>query len=287
MMATLGWSFLGLSATGLLALVGMRTSANRRTREVRQRLQTDLQPVSFDLQELSDLPAPAQRYLRRALPEGKPLARMVEVEIDELVKFDKTVPDSPFQRFLVSEILCVGRGMSGEGSTIGQKLSQRSSFWYMQGLGGERREALLDLVPLRLATGPDVSRMLCSRALYDFIWLPTAFLPSAGAVWEPIDDERAEVRVSLDGEMLALRLTVNPEGYLREAFALRWGSTGTENHRFQPIPYGMIVDRSQTVDGYTLPVEMRGGWWYGTDRYIESIVMKIGDARFLAHAIQL
>jgi hypothetical protein len=280
MVAILGWSFLGLVVAGLLALLVLRARAKSRIREVRQRMQAGLQPVSLQEEQLSGLPAPALRYLRRALPPGGLLATGVEVRMDELIKKDKTVPDSPFLRYEIRETLCLGRGMLGEGRSVGGGVSQNAAFWYVQGESG-RREALLDLVPLQVPSSPDITKMLCARALYDLVWLPSALLPGSGARWRAVDDQQAEVEVALDGEKMTLRLTVDPDGGLREVFAMRFGSVGTENHRFQPIPYGMIVDRSQTVDGYTLPVEMRGGWWYGTDRYIESIVMKIGDVRFL------
>jgi hypothetical protein len=280
MIAILGWSFLGLVVAGLLALLVLRARAKSRIREVRQRMQAGLQPASLQEEQLSQLPPPARRYLRRALPPAGPFATGVEVRMDELIKKDKTVPDSPFLRYEIHETLCLGQGMLGEGRSFGGPLLQNAAFWYVQGESG-RREALFDLVPLQVPSSPDITKMLCARALYDLVWLPAALLPGSGAKWRPVDDERAEVEVSLDGETMTLRLTVDPEGYLREVFAMRFGSVGTENHRFQPIPYGMLVDRSQTVEGYTLPVEMRGGWWYGTDRYIESIVMKIVDVRFL------
>ncbi|MEX0822043.1 MAG: hypothetical protein WD021_07845 [Rhodothermales bacterium] len=32
-------------------------------------------------------------------------------------------------------------------------------------------------------------------------------------------------------------------------------------------PYGFEVEEERTFGGYTIPSRIRGGWWYGTDRF--------------------
>jgi len=227
---------------------------------------------------LAGLPAPAQRYLRRALPAGRPLARTAEIRFEQRVKIDKTDPASPFSVYRILEVLTAGRGMIGSGWTRGGA-PKSVSFWYAQGRG-QGREALFDWVPVLRTAGENVSRMLRGRAQYELFWLPSAFAPGPGVSWEAVDGERARVTVSLDGEDLTLTLRIDAEGRLREVVASRWGSTGTEGRGFMHIPFGMEVDEEKGFDGYTIPSHLRGGWWYGTDRYIESIHLRVDQACF-------
>jgi hypothetical protein len=37
----------------------------------------------------------------------------------------------------------------------------------------------------------------------------------------------------------------------------------------------------KTIEGYTIPVEMSGGWNYGTDKYMETVKLKFEKVDFL------
>lgn len=49
---------------------------------------------------------------------------------------------------------------------------------------------------------------------------------------------------------------------------LRHGDVGVDS--WQAIPFGVRVEEETTFDGDTLPTRLRGGWWYGTERYVPS-----------------
>ncbi len=272
------WILLGLIAAAVAYLLVKRAGSVGRMRQIRRSLQSHLEPLSVGGESLAGLPAPAQRYLRRALPADVPAAPSSEVVFEQKVKKDKTVTDSPFLVYRIREVLSIGRGITGDGWMKGG-LPRSVFFWYAQGVG-KSREAIFDLVPVILTGGENVSRTLRGRALFELFWLPSAFLPQAGAVWEGVDDERARVTVSLDGDSMPLTLRIDPEGRLLEVTAPRWGSTGTEDRKYTHIPFGMVVDEERTFGGYTIPSRLRGGWWYGTDRYIESIHFAVTGARF-------
>lgn len=67
---------------------------------------------------------------------------------------------------------------------------------------------------------------------------------------------------------------------------LRHGDVGVPG--WQPIPYGARVEAEASVGGgYTIPTRMRGGWWYGTERYTpdDASVFRVRGARFMQDAI--
>jgi hypothetical protein len=61
---------------------------------------------------------------------------------------------------------------------------------------------------------------------------------------------------------------------------LRHGNAGRDD--WGPTPYGFRIEREATFDGVAVPSLVRGGWWYGTDRYDsdEASVFEVLDARF-------
>jgi hypothetical protein len=65
-----------------------------------------------------------------------------------------------------------------------------------------------------------------------------------------------------------LTLAVEPDGRLRSVTVGRWGNQ-TEDGRYATIPFGVEVFEEATFGGYTVPVRVGGGWWFGTKRYFD------------------
>ena len=124
------------------------------------------------------------------------------------------------------------------------------------------------MIPIVRGRGPDVTRSSRGRLAGESIWLPSAFLPGEGISWEAIDGEHARVTLTIDGEAIPLTLRIDERGRLQELTMLRHGDVGVES--WQAIPFGMEVEEETTFGGYTLPTRLRGGWWYGTERYVPS-----------------
>jgi hypothetical protein len=40
-----------------------------------------------------------------------------------------------------------------------------------------------------------------------------------------------------------------------------------------------VVDGDLAIGGYRIFSQIRGGWWYGTDQYLEVIRIKLGQLR--------
>jgi hypothetical protein len=66
---------------------------------------------------------------------------------------------------------------------------------------------------------------------------------------------------------------------LQEVTLLRYGDQ-TETGQWAYIPFGVAVDGEGPCGRYIIPLKFRGGWWYGTERYNESIQFTIEEAVF-------
>ena len=59
----------------------------------------------------------------------------------------------------------------------------------------------------------------------------------------------------------------------------RWGNL-TEDGSYRYIPYGGVVEEERTFGGYTIPTRLTGGWWYGTDQYVEVIKLRVDSVEY-------
>ena len=256
---------LGLSVAGLLALPLLAPSDGGEkpmTRIERELLAGSEEPVLFREELVASLPASAQRYLLHAIAPGTPLAQAVRLETLFTMRLR---PGSPRPVDLPGyEILAPPRGFVWRARGRMGPIPFRVADHYAEGEGAVRVEAFGG-VPVVRASGADVSRSARGRLAIEAIWLPTALLPTEGVSWQGLPDGRCRVVLTIDGETLALSLAVDGDGGLREVTMERHGDVGVDSWR--PIPYGVEVESEAAFGGYTIPTRLRGGWWYGTERY--------------------
>lgn len=127
---------------------------------------------------------------------------------------------------------------------------------------------LLGVVPLQRGTNPDITLSSLGRLHGEAVWVPTSLLPTSGARWKAVDDRRAEVTRVVDGYERTLTLEIDDDGRLMSISMMRHGDVGIDG--FRDIPYGFEVLEEGTFGTITIPTRIRGGWWYGTSRYVES-----------------
>jgi hypothetical protein len=269
--------FIVLAAVAVLVafLAWKNLEQRRHVERVRKRLASLPAPVPLTDERLVGLPEPVRRYLRHALPVGAPLASLVKLQLRQEIKARKT--DSASEAHILEVEQWLSRaGSVGEG-VLRRGLGRHATFWYLDGKGAGRETSLG--YPLISNTGPHSVKVLQRRFLHELILLPPALLPDQGVTWTALDDRRIRAELSLDGEKATLDLTIGPDGNLLEAVSQRWASVGTGGV-FQDIPFGFVVDGERSFDGYTIPSRLRGGFWYGTDRYVESFHLEIEAARF-------
>lgn len=231
--------------------------------ERRVRLQPAVEPFRAALVE--GLPEPAQRYLLHSIAPGCRLARAVRLQ----TRFEMKLREGDRSRaeLFGSELLAPPLGFVWRARTRAGLLPLRVTDHYLDG-SGEVRVRLLGFVPVARASGPDVTRSARGRLAGEIIWLPSALLSIADVHWELLDEERVRVTPTIDGDPIPLTLRIDADGRLREMTMLRHGDVGVES--WQPIPYGVEVLEESELGGVKLPRRVRGGWWYGSERYDEA-----------------
>lgn len=212
----------------------------------------------FDRSMLDGLPDPARRYLGRAIPDYAELAASVELAMTGRIKTRPDADPLPFtavQRLSAEGLVWRARAGSGPMSIVGFDR-------YLDG-AGEMRWWLAGLIPVASATGRDVSRSAIGRAVGESVFLPPLLLPVRGARWEPVDDARARVTRTLDGEAVTLTLTVDDDGRLLHVSLMRWRDDAGAG---EPGPVRFDVGfEGEMVDAlYRVPASMQAGWRLGS-----------------------
>jgi hypothetical protein len=227
----------------------------------------------FTPQLVAGLPEPAQRYFLHAIRPGTPLAPRVH-----LAQTGSLRVGNSWASFSARQVLVAREGFVWKVRARIGGLPVRGTDHYAAGQG-RMRIAAFGLVPIVNAGGPDLARSAIGRFAGEHLWLPSAWLPAAGAAVEPVDQERFAVTVTVDGEMTRVVNTVDPEGRLTSGRFERYGNQ-TADKRYQYIPFGSVVDAEGEFGGYTIPAQIRAGWWFGTDRYEETIRIAIASASY-------
>lgn len=215
----------------------------------------------FDPEGLRSLPAPARRFLGRAIAPGAPLwhsARLTMVGT-MLLK-----PGGEPVAMTAEQVLAPPRGLVWC-ARVGAGVMRISGYdRYFDG-EGEMRWKLFGLVPVASASGRDVSRSAAGRVAGEAVFVPATLLPQFGTEWEDIDHARAAYLMQVGDERVRCELTVDDGGRLLQSSVRRWREAASGRpagyHRFDVDGWA----DEQTRDGYTLPTRFRAGWQLGDD----------------------
>lgn len=265
----------GMIASGMVGLAGMRAFESRRLARIRHSLEAGNGKGNFSEGLVHHLPEPVQRYFRHALTPGAPLYSRVSLKMSGRIQAGQNAEWMPFK---ATQIIAPRRGFIWKARAWKGPVFLEVIDDYERG-AGRMRVALLGLLPILNSTGPDLSHSALGRLIAESVLVPSSLLPQGGPTWEAEDDRCIKATVTADGEVTALNLTINDEGGLQQVSLQRYGFQH-DSREWAYIPYGMEVDEETTFAGYTIPSKFRGGWWYGTERYSESIQFTIDDAVF-------
>jgi len=276
---------IALSVAGIVVLAGLwfslrRLHSDRTLRRIENALRADPDPSGsissgdpapgsipaaedevFRADLVADLPEPARLFFLHAISPGTPLSAWAEIDLTGSMRQS---PETPRMSIRAREVLHPGEGFIWYARARSGPVSVRVVDHYYREAGAVDI-ALFGLVPMGRESGTDVARSSRGRLAAESIWIPTALLPREGVRWEAVDDERARVMLTIDGEELALILTIDADGRCREVMMQRWGNAGVEE--WQELPYGFAITGEVTAAGITVGERFEGGWWYGTDRY--------------------
>lgn len=269
------------AASGTLALGALGLSLlHRKDRQSFERIEkvllSDSSGGTFDEAIIRDLPEPAQRYFLHAAETGAILASFVRIRM--IGWMSPKAGRAPLE-LVADEILRPDRGFVWTAALRVGPVPVRVRDHYVDGEGGVSVRAL-GIIPVERARDRHVARSARHRAAAESVWVPSMLLPTAGAMWEAVDDTHVRVTVTIDEEAVPLTLSLDDKGGLLEIRMMRYGSEGVDD--WQLIPYGFRVEEERRFGGYTIPSKIRGGWWYGTERFdpASSATFVVIDAQF-------
>ena len=209
----------------------------------------------FDPSTVEELPAPAARWLRRAVPEGTPLIRAVELGMEGEIRLGPR-----WFPFTAEQVLRAGVGFVWRPVVGGRLLRFEGAD--VLGPGEARMEFRLHgRIPVVRATGEGVARSAAGRLAAETVcWIPQAVTPQAGARWTPIDERRAAVAVDTPDGPIDVEVTVDGDGRQESLVLQRWNESA-DPPRY--APFGGDADGEFVTDN---GVRVVGGGTVGWDR---------------------
>lgn len=229
----------------------------------------------FEPNSIADLPLPVQRYFLHAIAPGTPLAKSVELEMQGGLKLQPQAAWIPMQG---REILSAMKGFIWQAS-IGYPWLRFLGADYYIPKSGRVRFSLWGIIPIARGEGIDISRSSLGRFVSELIWLPSALLPQQGVQWQAIDDRTIQAHLEIEGEPISIAYQLADDGKLEALSLLRWGDK-TEDGTYGYIPFGGNCQRERTFSGFTIPSQIKVGWWFGTDKYSEFFQAEIQQAQY-------
>ena len=229
----------------------------------------------FEPEALAGLPERAQRYLTHAIRPGVAVPSRARVTFTGELRMR---PGGRWLRFRAIETLVVARGFVFSARSRLGPVPVTNDERYDDG-HAESRIRLFGFVPVVTKRGPDADRAMRSRLIVESVWLPSTFLPAAGARWATTGDDDLRVSVPVHGEDVTARLRVATGGQLHAVNLERWSDLH-DGGAYGPVPFEVEVEAEDTFGGCTIPSRLRAHWWAGTDRQFEFFRAAVQQATF-------
>jgi hypothetical protein len=236
---------------------------------------SDAATVSFDPDALpADLPEEARRYLTHAIRPGAAIPRTAEVVFAGELRMG---PGRRWMPFRARETLIAASGLVFSARARLGPLPVTTEDRYQAG-HAQSRIRLLGLLPIVSKRGPDADRAMRSRLVVESVWLPSTFLPQAGASWTEKNDQ-LHVIVPVHGEDVHATVRLGSAGEPREMRMDRWSDL-TDNRSYTLIPFETRMETERSFGDYTIPARLRAAWWAGTEREFEFFRATVEQAAF-------
>ncbi len=219
----------------------------------------------FTPELFTDLPPSARRYLERAISQklrenapDTPLATAVRLWMHGDIKLGKK-----WYPFKGEEVICWNRGMIWRATTWMQGLPIWGADRVVDGVSDVQWK-ILGLFPVMKGSGDDVTRSAVGRLQGETVWLPSV-LCHPDIAWTELNASQVQANFTALGAPAHLTLTVSEAGVLECVKFGRWGNPEGEAYHY--VDFGVKVEESGTFEGYTIPMCIRAGWFFGSDRF--------------------
>jgi hypothetical protein len=218
------------------------------TRELRHRLDSSqvlVQPQIVHFEELNGLPAPVQRYFRKAIQEGQSMVADVHMRHRGMLNMgeasDQWKPFTSDQQVITQH---PGFDWNGRVTMLpGVPVLVHDAYIGNEGILHAALFGLFSLVNLR-DTG-DIAKGELMRFFAEAAWYPTALLPSQGIDWEAVGDRSAQGTLTEGDTSITMLFTFNDQDLIESVQA---------------------EARGRTVGGKVIPTPWLGRFWNYKER---------------------
>jgi hypothetical protein len=212
----------------------------------------------FHADDLIGLPAPVERYFRKALTDGQPIVSAVSVTHAGMFNMSET--GEQWKPFSSTQKIIIRRpGFDWEGRIrMMPGLTVRVHDAYIAG-EGILHASLFGLVSLAHLRGvPEIAQGELMRFIAEAAWYPTVLLPGQGVHWEAGDDTSAKATLKDGNTTVTLLFCFNQDGLIESARAESRGRTVAG--KVIPTPWQGRWGRYERRDGMLIPLEGEVAW---------------------------
>ncbi|AFY74409.1 hypothetical protein Syn7502_02424 [Synechococcus sp. PCC 7502] len=164
--------------------------------------QISIQPITYDSQEILDLPEPVQRYFKNVLQDGQ--AIVTEVEFSQHGQFHMNETEDKWHKFTATQLVATQRlGFDWDAKI--EMIPFVNVFvhdTYLLGEGNLQASIVGLFTVAKMHNTTELNQGELLRFLAETVWYPTSLLPSQGVIWEAIDQHSSRATLT-DGETTA------------------------------------------------------------------------------------
>lgn len=184
---------------------------------------------ALDPEQIADLPAPVQRYLRFAFPGPVPRAAVVRLQAEGQFRRPRTDGFNPTR---AEQVIAPGTPalLFSASTSMGPGLWARAYDFYAEGQMAMKARVLSTLTVVDEHETPALNRISLRRWLLESALYPQALLPGGPVRWEAIDDSHARAVVTRDGMTASMVAEVDGMGRMTAMRAEDEGDLTTPYH---------------------------------------------------------
>jgi uncharacterized protein DUF6544 len=208
--------------------------------------------------KLITIPEPARRYLQHAIAHVTPLASAVRLKMHGEIEVGRWLP------FTAEQVIHAERGFVWKATAHLAGVPVLRGFDRLVADKGEMRWHLFGVIPIIFASGPGITRSAAGRMQAESMWLPSVFVHAA-TTWNASDSRHATIMFGARPDAHPIEFEIDETGRLHELRMRRWGNPGGGPFRFEN--FGVVMAAERTFGGYTIPSQIRGGWYFGSPRF--------------------
>lgn len=208
----------------------------------------------FAYEQVQGLPQPVQRYFKYALPDGQPYLSYLRLQHSGTFKtgMDKPAMDIKGEQYFTAQ----PPGFVW----IGRTKQFRAHDSYVNNTGN-LSVYLFGLLRIVNSKGETIDQAELLRWLGESVWMPTNLLPDEHIQWTAIDDQRAKITFTWNGQTVYYIVHINEQGQITRMQTERYMDENTLQD------WVGEVSEYREVDGMMVPTEIKASWLLEQGKY--------------------